>query len=71
MNSDVFSSPAFHELGGLRGEVHANETTEEERAHFYDGPDEIHISTVGRLVLREYRKQEEMGKATWDFALRG
>ena len=39
-------------------------------AHFYDGPDEIHISTVGRLVLREYRKQEDMGKATWDFALR-
>eukprot|EP00756_Hemistasia_phaeocysticola_P064070 Hpha_TRINITY_DN7514_c0_g1::TRINITY_DN7514_c0_g1_i1::g.19027::m.19027 len=25
-------------------------------ARFYDGPDEVHISTVGRLVLRDYAK---------------
>lgn len=34
-------------------------------ARIYDGPDEVHIQTVGRLILREYLE----GRG-WDFGLR-
>ncbi|MGB3302013.1 MAG: acyl-CoA dehydrogenase family protein [Gordonia sp. (in: high G+C Gram-positive bacteria)] len=34
-------------------------------ARLYDGPDEVHISTVGRRVLKEYR-----AGGNWEFGLR-
>lgn len=34
-------------------------------ARLYDGPDEVHISTVGRRILREYRDG-----GNWEFGLR-
>ena len=32
-------------------------------ARFYDGPDEVHIATVGRLIGRVYANG-----ASWDFS---
>ena len=45
-------------LGGMYRHARAS--------RFYDGPDEVHMDTVGRLVLREYNNGRR-----WDFGAGG